>query len=264
MPLITRLTSAARSLLAESSTAGLDPDSVELTVRRRELIQSRGFLRQLYEEWYALIEGSLPESPGVVLEIGSGGGFAQSMLPGLLTSDVLPLPGVDVVLDAGRLPFPENSLRAIVMTNVLHHLPDVAGFLAEFTRCATVGGALVMIEPWVTVWSRRIYGTLHSEPFDPEAGTWMLSEGKPLSEANGALPWIVFERDRVRFEREFPMLRVDSIQPLMPVRYLVSGGVSLRSLVPSWSYPMWKRIDEVLTRLSPETAMFALIVVRRT
>lgn len=120
-----------------------------------------------------------------------------------------------------------------------------------------------MIEPWVTVWSRRIYGPLHPEPFDPEAGTWMLSEGKPLSEANGALPWIVFERDRMRFEREFPKLRVEEVQPLMPIRYLVSGGVSFRSFAPSWSYPIWKRIDEVLTRLSPETAMFALIVVRR-
>lgn len=263
MSLISRFAGLARRLLAEPSTARLDPDSLAVTMRRRELIQSRPFLRQLYQEWYTSIAAALQQSRGPIVEIGSGGGFVSSAIPEVITSDVLPLPGVHVVLDAERLPFADGSLGGVVMTNVLHHVPDVARFLAEFMRCAQTGGALVMIEPWVTAWSRRIYGTLHSEPFDTEAKTWILSAGKPLSEANGALPWIVFERDRGRFAREFPGLTVEMIRPLMPLRYLVSGGVSLRSLAPSWSFPFWKKLDDVLVRLSPETAMFALIVVRR-
>jgi SAM-dependent methyltransferase len=262
-PLIARAAGFVRRVLAEPSTAGLDPDGFEVTLRRRQLIQSRDFLRQLYREWYALIAAAIPQIPGALLEIGSGGGFVSSAIPEAITSDVLPLPGVDVVLDAERLPFPDGSLRAIVMTNVLHHIPDVAHFLGEFTRCASAGGALVMIEPWVTVWSRRVYGTLHSEPFDPAAKTWTLTAGRPLSEANGALPWIVFERDRHRLAEEFPELSVETIRPLMPLRYLVSGGVSMRSLAPGWSFPFWKKIDNMLTGVSSETAMFALIVVRR-
>jgi SAM-dependent methyltransferase len=263
MPVIARLAGAARSLLAEPSTAGLDLDSSEVTLRRRELIQSRGFLRQLYQEWYAQIAAAIPHSAGGILEIGSGGGFASSAIPGVITSDLLPVPGVDVVLDGEHLPFADRSLRAVVMTNVFHHVPDVSRFLEEFVRCAESGGTLVMIEPWVTAWSRRVYGTLHSEPFDPEAPAWTLAAGKPLSEANGALPWIVFERDRRLFAEKFPQLAIETIRPLMPLRYLVSGGVSMRALVPSWSFRVWKKIDGVLTRLSPETAMFALIVVRR-
>lgn len=258
-----RVAELMRGVLAEPSTAGLDPDSLDVTLRRRELIQSRGFLRQLYQEWYEQIAAALPEGRGAILEIGSGGGFLSVAIPEAITSDVLPLPGVDVVLNAEHLPFADGSVRAVVMTNVFHHIPDVARFLGEFRRCARPGGALVIIEPWVTGWSRRIYGTLHSEPFDPAAKTWTLETGRPLSEANGALPWIVFERDRRRFSEEFPELSVETIRPLMPLRYLVSGGVSMRSLVPGWSFPVWKKIDDMLTRMSPESAMFALIVVRR-
>ena len=89
-----------------------------------------------------------------------------SEISGVITSDVLPLTGVDVVVDAGHLPFGKESLRAIAMTNVFHHLPDSRSFLREFARCAKSRGALIMIEPWVTKWSKRVYGSLHHEPFD--------------------------------------------------------------------------------------------------
>jgi SAM-dependent methyltransferase len=263
LSLIARAANVLRKLLAEPETASLDLDGYELTVRRRELIRNRRFLRAIYEEWYADIAANIPQSEEGVLEIGSGGGFIESVIPEAITSDVLPLPGVDVVLDAEWLPFPDRSLRAVVMTNVFHHVPDVSRFLSEFARCTRSGGTLVMIEPWVTRWSRVVYGKIHHEPFDPEASDWRFDPGHPLSEANGALPWIVFVRDRKIFTDRFPTLRVETIRPMMPARYLVSGGVSMRSLSPGWSYPAWKKIDEALGRLSPETAMFALIVVRR-
>ena len=121
-----------------------------------------------------------------------------------------------------------------------------------------------MVEPWVTPWSRLIYGSLHHEPFDPDASTWIGTPGRPLSEANGALPWIVFERDRKKFTSDFPGLRLHSIRPIMPLRYLLSGGVSIRQLMPDWTYRFWSRIDRRLVRISTATAMFAVIVVRRT
>ena len=263
MSLIARAAGLLRNILAEPETAGLDIDAPELTVRRRELIRRRKFLNAIYDEWYSTIASQIPRSNEGVLEIGSGGGFVQSFIPDAITSDVLPLPGVDIALDAERLPFADRSLRAVIMTNVFHHVPDVNRFLSEFTRCARSGGTLVMIEPWVTRWSRVVYTKLHHEPFDPDAKEWAFDPGRPLSDANGALPWIVFARDRKLFANRFPALRIEMIKPLMPMRYLVSGGVSMRSLSPGWTYSAWKKIDEALTRLSPETAMFALIVVRR-
>ena len=108
-----------RRLLADPATSALDPDSSETTLRRRKLILERGFLRKIYDEWYSIVARALPQLPGPVLEIGSGGGFMRSAISGVIASDVLALTRVDVVNDAGHLPFADESLRAIAMTNVL-------------------------------------------------------------------------------------------------------------------------------------------------
>ena len=120
-----------------------------------------------------------------------------------------------------------------------------------------------MVEPWVTRWSTLVYTRLHHEPFDPGAEQWEFPSTGPLSGANGALPWIVFQRDRSRFEREFPQWSIERITPLMPFRYLVSGGVSLRSLMPGWSSSAWSQAEKILGDRGERMAMFAKIVVRR-
>jgi hypothetical protein len=140
----------------------------------------------------------------------------------------------------------------------------VRDFFAEAGRCLQPGGVVAMIEPWVTRWSTLIYDRLHHEPFAPEAADWEFPPSGPLSGANGALPWIVFARDRLRFEREFPHLRVEAVQPFMPFRYLVSGGVSLRALTPGWSYHYWKRVERRLDARMDTWAMFAFVLLRRS
>ena len=118
-----------------------------------------------------------------------------------------------------------------------------------------------MIEPWVTGWSRLVYGHLHHEPFRPQAEEWGFPSSGPLSGANSALPWILFERDRDRFEQEFPQWEVREIQLIMPFRYLVSGGVSLRSLMPGWSFGLWRALEKVLLPWMDQWAMFALVTL---
>ena len=49
----------------------------------------------------------------------------------------------------------------------------------------------------------------------------------------------------------------------MPLRYLLSGGVSLRSLAPSWSLPLVRGAEAMVRPLNRQMAMFAHIVVRR-
>jgi hypothetical protein len=96
-------------------------------------------------------------------------------------------------------------------------------------------------------------GTLSSEL--PIAG--------PLSGANDALPWIIFARERQKFEQEFPHWHIELVKPMMPVCYLLSGGVSLRSLMPGWSFAIWKQIENALSHWNNELVMFAQIVLRR-
>ncbi len=49
----------------------------------------------------------------------------------------------------------------------------------------------------------------------------------------------------------------------MPFRYLVSGGVSLRQLMPDWSYPLWKGLEELLSPINPLLSMFVFIQLER-
>src|SRR2546423_1747063 len=82
----------------------------------------------------------------------------------------------------------------------------------------------------------------------------------PLSGANGALPWIVFVRDRDFFAREFPEWKIELVKPIMPLAYLVSGGVSMRSLMPGWSYGLWRGIEGMISRWNERVGMFAMVV----
>jgi SAM-dependent methyltransferase len=249
--------------LAHPLTRGLDIDDPLTTERRRAIVRGKPFLRKLYVEWYGQIREALPEGNSPVLELGSGPGFLDEVLPDLVTSDVLRVPGLSLVLDAVNLPFLAGSLRGIVMVDVFHHIPDVERFLADAARCVRPGGALVMIEPWVTPWSRIVWGPLHHEPFEPDTRTWTLPEGGPLSISNQALPWIVFERDRRRFEARFPSWEIAGIRPGLPLRYLLAGGVSLRSLMPGWSFAAWRGLEAALDRWSSTLGTFARIVLSR-
>jgi len=210
-----------RNLLAHPLTRGLGVDDPRTTRRRREIIRGKAFLRRLYEEWYGEILRALPAGEGPILELGSGGGFLNRFIPELITSEVRFTSGIDAALDATRLPFAPASLRAIVMTNVLHHISEPRCFFAEAARCTRPGGGVVLIEPWVSSWSTLIYRRLHEEPYLPQAESWEISGGGPLSGANGALPWILFQRDRRRFERELPEWEITRIR----LRASACGGV---------------------------------------
>jgi SAM-dependent methyltransferase len=253
-----------RRWLAHPATRGIDIDDSRLVSVHRRLVRDKAFLRRIYQEWYAAIVAALPSGDGPVLELGSGGGFLEESLPGVITSELQASPHVAVVLDGHALPFTDGSLRAIAMIDVLHHLPECRRFLREAARCVRRGGRVVLIEPWVSGWSSIVYSRLHHEPFRPDAPEWEFPRGGPLSAANMALPWIMFVRDRARFEREFPQWRVVSLRPIMPLRYLVSGGVSMRGLMPGWTFGAWRLLERALTPWMEQLGMFAHIVIERT
>ena len=252
--------SILNKLLGHPLTRGLSVDDPRTTLLRHDIIQDKAFLHALYTEWYEQIIGVLPKKNDV-LELGSGAGFLQQFLPAVITSEVFETPGVKLIADACALPLPDKSLDAIVMTDVFHHIPDVSRFLLEASRCVRPGGVVVMIEPWRTPWSEWVYTHLHSEPFSPDSG-WEIPNSGPLSGANGALPWIIFQRDRALFETRFPQWHIKKIEPMMPFSYLLSGGVSMRSLMPGWLYRPIRALERVIGQ--KKWAMFALIELELT
>lgn len=139
-----------KKLLAYPGTIDLDIDSPETTLFRRQIILEKKFLRRIYVEWYQTLSDQLPEVAGDILELGSGGGFLPEIIPDVITSEVFYLPDMDVLLNGHHLPFPSDSLKAILMSNVFHHIPNAERFISEALRCLKPGGRIIMLEPWVS------------------------------------------------------------------------------------------------------------------
>lgn len=217
----------------QAKTSVLDPDLPETTILVQEVIRNKKMLRNFYLDQYHFFKSHSSDlANGIRLEIGSGPGFIKEVIPDTVTSDIQDLPHVDKTVSALQLPFPDRSIRDIFMINVLHHLITPKDFFREVQRCLMPGGRLLLVEPANTAWGRFIYRNFHHEPFDPTVENWELPKKGPLSSANIAMPWIIFVRDRTIFESEFPKLKVEDRTFCHPLKYLLSGGLSRRQLVP--------------------------------
>ena len=149
------------------------------------------------------------------------------------------------------------------MVDVIHHFSRMRYFLSEVARCVKPGGVMAMIEPWHTPFSAFVYRHLPHEPFDPKTKDWHFLKGGPLSAANMALLWIVFERDRGILESDFSMWRIRSIRCHTPFAYLFSGGEAMRALLPDRSFDLCRKIEIKFAPWMDLTAMFATIVMER-
>lgn len=243
--------------------SGLDDPGRYLELRGR--IHSKYALSALYREVYAEYAACVARCPagGRVLEIGSGAGFAADGLPGLITSDILAYADLDLVLDARQLPFAAGTIRAVLMFNVFHHIPDVGALLAECERVLRPGGRVLIVDQHPGVIGGPILRYLHHEPFRADAG-WTFASTGPLSGANGALCWIVFQRDRAMFAQRFPGLAIERYQPHTPLRYWLSGGLKRWTLLPRVLYSAASAVDRRLAAAWPDTGSFVDVeLVRR-
>jgi SAM-dependent methyltransferase len=240
-----------------------DLDDPATTLLHAGIIKKKPFLINLYTEFYNQFKKSVPGfEKRLLVELGSGGGFIKEIIGNVVTSDILDLPNVDKVFSSSKMPFEDGSVDAFFMVDVLHHITDSRAFFTEALRCLKVRGKIVMIEPANTLFSRFIHKNFHHEHFDPQ-GKWGLEEAGPLSQGNGAIPWIIFCRDRAIFEREFPSLRIISMRNHTPLRYLLSGGLTLRQLAPSCTYPLVKAAEYLLSPLNNWLGMFQTIELEK-
>ena len=252
------------SLRLPESRLIADLDDPMTTILHGQIIRRKPFLFRVYREFYTRLANGLgvagPDS--TVVELGSGGGFIKDVIPAAVTSDILSVPDVDLRFSAQRMPFADKSIDAFLMINVFHHVKDPREFLRELDRSLKPGGRILMIEPANTAWGRFISSHFHHEDFDP-AADWRIEGDGPLSRANGALPWIVFGRDRHVFEREFPRLRIAAFDAHMPLKYLVSGGLSLRQLLPGACYGLVDRFERLLRPFNRWLGMFYYVALSK-
>lgn len=238
-------------------------DSTEGLLLHQQIIKNKKALRLVYQNFYERIFFQLKNiPPGNIIELGSGGGFLKEIIPDLITSDVINGPRIDKIISATKIPFPNKSIAAFIMLNVFHHIKNPKEALEEINRCLKKGGKIVMIEPANSFWSRFIYHHFHHEDFNTKAG-WKISGKGRLSSANMALPWIIFQRDKMIFEKKFPNLKIDYFQSHTPFSYLFSGGLSKPQFLPSRCYTLLINIENSLPFFNKCLGMFTTIIITK-
>lgn len=248
------------SFLKEKKAEDLDAPST--TLQHREIILRKKFLKKLYVDWYTSMLKETEGLPkGKIVEIGSGGGFLKELNSKIITSDILPFPHCDLTFSGEKMPFSDNELSAILMIDVLHHIPDCRSFFREAQRVLKPGGKIVMIEPANTPFSKFIFQKFHHENFDPDTNTWSFPTSGPLSGANGALPWIIFTRDYGTFKSEFPSFSREKIKLHTPFAYLISGGLTFKSPLAGWMFRPFRWLEAMLNPFNKYLAMFQTIIV---
>jgi SAM-dependent methyltransferase len=215
-----------------SSGAGLD----QRQIIHRKLWENKPSIRLLYRDFHRRLLENCPA--GQVLDIGGGTAHIKDFRSDILSADIMPFPGIDVVADAHRLPFQDRFFTGVVMLDVLHHLERPIEFLNEASRVLKPGGRLAMIEPAMTSLARRFYHRFHEEPVEMEVDPFApvaIDPKRDPFDANQAIPTLLFatEAARSRLEKVIPSLHIRSVEWLSLFAYPLSGGFQKWSLMPA-------------------------------
>lgn len=210
--------------------------------RHRVLWRKKPALSPVYSVWFERLLLGIPHGERV-LEVGAGPGFlsqyAHSVRPDLswLASDYLFVPGNQLVADALHLPLRDATVGAVVGCDILHHLVQPASFFSESARVLRPGGALVLLEPWMTHLSYPVYRFLHHEDCHSPADLWRpfdvdRSGSKLAFDGNLAIPWSLIQNLTTEDWRPLG-LQTPQVELFNGFAYLLSLGFRNGNLLPS-------------------------------
>jgi SAM-dependent methyltransferase len=220
----------------------------------RDVWERKPVLRLIYDDFYDRLAAAC--RPGRTIEIGGGVGNLKERLGEVVATDIQSAPWLDCVADAQRLPFASGVAANIVMVDVLHHLEFPVVFFREAARVLRPGGRVLMVEPAITWGSSLFYRLLHHEPVRTSAE--VLIDGTPDPkrdpyDSNQAIPTLLATRDRERFHRLFPALRIASVEWFSLAAYPLSGGFKSWSLI---SAELARRMLAIERALEPTLGRF--------
>lgn len=216
-------------------------------------------MKRCYDLWYNILLSDVDKVPGDpkvghIVELGSGSSYIKELCPQAITSDVEEGVG-DLVIDGRSLPFDDESVRAILMTHVFHHIPDIEAFLREAERTLIPGGVISIIEVSHTPFARVFFRLCHPEPYDDTLLDWSFDQQHSMLDSNQALSWNVFFRDHEKFKFIAPKLSVTLTRFLPWFSYILSGGVSRQKMVPDVLSPLIAFMDTPLKFLGSLMAL---------
>jgi SAM-dependent methyltransferase len=239
----------------------------ERLTEHRRVWETKPTLRAIYSDFHRRLQAACPAGP--ILDIGGGSAHFKEYRPDIVSLDILPFHGIDVVADAHTMPFKSGTFAGVVMLDVLHHLQRPLTFLSEAARVLAPSGRLAMIEPGMSAVSRIFYDRFHHEPVDMTADPFVAQRPQSSDDpwdSNQALPTLMFgtAAGRARVEALLPELRLVQVQWLSLFAYPLSGGFKSWCLWPSALVNPALTLESPLLRfLGPLLAFRLFIVLER-
>lgn len=194
-----------------------------------------------------------------MVELGAGPGFFKEYCPSLISTDAISTRWLDLVCDACALSFPAESVGALVLLDVLHHLPRPLDFMSEAARVLRPGGVVAMIEPWITPASYLLYRYFHHEDcvLRIDIGHPFESTLKRPFDGNAAIPY-----NLVRYYSRIPAppLRLVRLERFLGLPYLATLGFKRSRPIPSHLISCARISEKILGSVGRWNATRALLV----
>ncbi|MBL0328379.1 MAG: class I SAM-dependent methyltransferase [Bacteroidetes bacterium] len=258
-----------RTWLQEPRLIGVDPDSEEMLQIHSKVLYEKPMMREVFAEFYDtcidLDNKYFMQTHSKRVEIGAGVSFFKKLYPEIISTDIKKADNLDMVVDAQNMPFENNSVRAIYGINCFHHFPNPNLFFKELERVLDRGCGCVLIDPYYGTVAKRFYKKIFdTETFDMNQKEWVNESLGFMNGANQALSYIVFKRDKAKFEAMYPRLEIVIQKPLNNyMRYVLSGGLNFRQILPSFFSPVIKLFEFMFIPFNSIFALHHIIVIRK-
>lgn len=200
---------------------------------------------------------------GKTVELGSGIGQIKEILPNCITTDMFPNERIDQVESVYNLSFDNNELSNIIMLHVFHHLRYPGTALHELRRVMKLGGRVIILDPYISLLGRLVYGPLHHEPIgmndkiEWNASVEFSAEDDSYYAAQGNATRVFWRNE---FTSEPKGWKRVAVKRYSAIPYILSGGYSKPQMYPNWGLGVMRMIEK-LCDLMPGIFGTCLLVV---
>jgi SAM-dependent methyltransferase len=210
--------------------------------------RGKPLLQKIYASFYEKILQHIDvNTPGAVVEIGSGIGNLKAHLPRAICTDLFPNPWLDLVCDGYELPFASGSVSHLILFDVFHHLRCPRAFLNEARRVLTPQGRVILFEPFISAASYPVYGLLHHEPVamkEPVSFVETYPRPRDYYAAQGNATRLFFRGESRAWLNGWSVAHAEAFSAFS---YLLSGGYSKPAMYPTGILSMIRGLDATLS-----------------